>query len=125
MKKMLFIGSIVLVLGLLIAGFTTPIFAHGPDNDGATLENEEVWEAMYGACEAGDWEAMDEWHAQYDGEEGTMNGGMMGGGMMGNGWDGSQNGWGGMGGSMGGGLIGGGMMEGGTGGSMGGGMTGW
>jgi len=96
MKKMLLIGSIGLVLGLLIAGFTTPLFAHGPDDGGATLENEEAWEAMYEACEEGDWEAMAEWHAQCYGEEGTMNGGMMRGGMMG----------GGMGGHMGGGMMG-------------------
>jgi len=60
MKKLLLIGSILLVLGLLIVGFTTPIFAHGPDDGGATLENEEAWEAMHEACESGDWEAMAE-----------------------------------------------------------------
>ncbi len=60
MKKLLLIGSIVLVLGLLIAGFTTPIFAHGPDDGGATPANEGAWEAMHEACESGDWEAMAE-----------------------------------------------------------------
>ena len=60
MKKLLLIGSIVLVLGLLIAGFTTPIFAHSPDDGGATPANEEAWEAMHEACEDGDWEAMTE-----------------------------------------------------------------
>ncbi len=42
---------------------------------------EEDWEEMHQACERGDYEAMAEWHAQYHGEEGTMNGGMMRGGM--------------------------------------------
>ncbi len=58
MKKLLLIGSIVLVLGLLIAGFTTPIFAHSRDDGGATPANEEAWKAMHEACESGDWEAM-------------------------------------------------------------------
>ncbi|MFC1938453.1 hypothetical protein ACFLVS_00555 [Chloroflexota bacterium] len=60
MKKLLLIGSIMLVVGLLIVGFTTPIFAHGPDNSGDTLENEGAWEAMHEACTNGDWEAMAE-----------------------------------------------------------------
>jgi len=60
MKKLLLIGSIVLVLGLLVAGFTTPIFAHGPDDGEAIPANEEAWEAMHEACESGDWEAMAE-----------------------------------------------------------------
>jgi len=67
MKKLLLIGSVVLVLGLLIAGFTTPIFAHGPD-DGATPANEEAWEAMHEACEDGDWEAMTEAAEEVHGE---------------------------------------------------------
>ncbi len=58
MKKLLLIGSIVLVLGLLIVGFTTPLFAHGPDDGGATPDNDKAWEAMHEACENGDWEAM-------------------------------------------------------------------
>ena len=60
MKKLLLIGSIVLVVGLLIFGFTTPIFAYGPDDGGATSADEEAWEAMHEACESGDWEAMAE-----------------------------------------------------------------
>jgi len=60
MKKLLLIGSIVLVLGLLIVGFTTPLFAHGPDDGEATSADEEAWEAMHEACESGDWEAMAE-----------------------------------------------------------------
>ncbi len=58
MKKLLLIGSIVLVVGLLIIGFTTPIFAHSPDDGEATPGNDESWEAMHEACENGDWEAM-------------------------------------------------------------------
>ncbi len=89
MKKLLLIVSIVLVLGLLIAGFTTPIFAHDPDDGRATLANGEAWEAMHEACEDGDWEAMTEAAEEAHGEDlGHMSyrggiGGPMGGGMMG------------------------------------------
>ena len=96
MRKLLLIGSILLVLGLLVIGFATPIFAHSPDDGEITPANGGAWEAMHEACEEGDWEAMAEWHAQCYGEEGTMNGGMMRGGMMG----------GGMGGHMGRGMMG-------------------
>ncbi len=75
MKRFLLIGLIVTALGVLVAGFTTPIFAHDPGG--------EVWEEMHQACENGDYEAMDEWHAQGHGEEDAMNGGTMRGGMMG------------------------------------------
>jgi len=68
MKKLLLTGSIVLALGLLIAGFTTPIFAHGPD-DGTTPVDEEAWEAMHEACEDGDWEAMTEAAEEVHGED--------------------------------------------------------
>ena len=60
MKKFLLLGSIMLVLGLLIVGFVTPIFAHGPDDGGATPDGDAAWEAMHEACENGDWEAMAE-----------------------------------------------------------------
>ena len=83
MKKLLLIGSIVLVLGLLIVGFTAPIFAHGPDDGGVASANEEAWEAMHEACESGDWEAMGEGHAEYHSTEDPMNKGMAGSGMMG------------------------------------------
>ena len=81
MKKLLLIGSIVLVLGLLVVGFTTPIFAHSPDDGGATPADDGAWETMHEACENGDYEAMAEWYAQCHGEEGAVNSGMMG--MMG------------------------------------------
>ena len=58
MKKLLVIGSIVLVLGLLIGGSTTSIFAHVPEDGEATLANGVVWDTMHEACENGDWEAM-------------------------------------------------------------------
>ena len=64
MKKLLLIGSIALVVALLIAGSTLPIFAHTPDDGGATAENEGAWEAMHEACESGDWEAMEEAHGE-------------------------------------------------------------
>lgn len=96
MKKLLLIGSITLVLGLLIVGFTTPIFAHSPGEGGDTPANEGAWEAMHEACENGDWEAMAEAaeevhgedfeHMPYHGENGA-------------------NWWGGMGGHMGGGMM--------------------
>ena len=69
MKKLLLIGSIVLVLGLLIVGFTAPIFAHGPDDGGATTADEEVWETMHEACENGDWEAMAEAAEEFHGHD--------------------------------------------------------
>ncbi|MFC2003811.1 hypothetical protein ACFLV4_07745 [Chloroflexota bacterium] len=88
MKKLLLIGSIVLVLGLLIAGSTTFIFAHGPDNE-VTPANGGAWEAMHEACENGDWEKMAEAAKEVHGEDfghmphrGGM-GGHMGRGMMG------------------------------------------
>ena len=96
MKKLLLIGSIVLVLGLLIAGFATPIFAHSPDDGGVTPANEEAWEAMHEACESGDWEAMAEAAEEAHGEDWD---GHMGGSMWGNGLNG-----------MGGGHMGRGMM---------------
>ncbi len=89
MKKLLLIGSIVLVLGLLIIGFTTPLFAHSPDDGGATPADEGAWEAMHEACENDDWEAMAEAAEKAHGENfGHMSywGGMsshMGEGMMG------------------------------------------
>ncbi len=107
MKKLLLIGSMVLVLGLLIAGFTAPVLAHGPDDGGATPANGGTWEAMHEACESGDWEAMAEAAEEVHGEDfddmpchdeddyapnggGGMGGhmgssGMMGSGMMGSG----------------------------------------
>jgi len=69
MKKLLLIGAIVLVLGLLIVGFTAPIFAHSPDDGGATPADEEMWETMHEACESGDWEAMAEAAEETHGED--------------------------------------------------------
>ncbi len=69
MKKWLLVGSMMLVLGLLIAGFTTPIFAHGPDDSGATTDNDKAWETMQEACGSGDWEAMAEAAEEAHGED--------------------------------------------------------
>jgi len=69
MKKFLLLGSIMLVLGLLIAGFATPIFAHGPDDGGAAPDGGTAWEAMHEACENGDWEAMAEAAAEVHGDD--------------------------------------------------------
>lgn len=60
MKRVLMIGIVIAVLAILIAGFTTPIFAHGPDGGQTAPADEEAWEAMHEACENGDWEAMTE-----------------------------------------------------------------
>ncbi len=69
MKKLLVIGSIVLVLGLLIVGSTTPMFAHGPGDGEAIPAEEGAWEAMHEACEEGDWEAMAEAAEEVHGED--------------------------------------------------------
>ncbi len=69
MKKLLLIGSIVLVLGLLIVGSTTFIFAHGTEDGGTTPANEAAWETMHEACENGDWEAMAEAAEEVHGED--------------------------------------------------------
>ncbi len=74
MKRLWLIGLIVIVLGLLVAGFAVPTFAHDPGGG--------AWEEMHQACESGDYEAMAEWHALCYGEGGVMSGSMMGGGMM-------------------------------------------
>ncbi len=69
MKKLLLIGSIALVLGLLIAGFTTPIFAHSSGDGGTAPSDDGAWEAMHQACENGDWEAMAEAAEEAHGED--------------------------------------------------------
>ncbi len=69
MKRFLVISLVVVTLGLLIAGFTTPIFAHSPDDGGATPGNDKAWEAMHEACESGDWEAMNEAAEEAHGED--------------------------------------------------------
>ncbi len=69
MKKWLLIGSIILVLGLLIVGSTTFIFAHGPEDGEDTPANEAAWEAMHEACENGDWEAMAKAAEEVHGED--------------------------------------------------------
>ncbi len=82
-NRLLLVGLGVAILGVLIAGFAAPIFAHGPDGGQATPSNGEVSEEMHQACENGDYEAMGEWHAEYHGAEDPMNEGMAGSGMMG------------------------------------------
>ncbi len=62
------IGSVVAVVGLLIVGFATPIFAHSPDDNGTLPANSEAWEAMHEACERGDWEAMTDAAEEVHGE---------------------------------------------------------
>ena len=69
MKKLLLLGSILLVLGLTIATFAIPIFAHGPDDGEGTPADETAWEAMHEACENGDWEAMTEAAEEVHGED--------------------------------------------------------
>lgn len=88
MKKILMLGSILLVLGLLVVASTTTIFAHSPDNGETSATDGEAWEAMHEACENGDWEAMSELAEEVHGTGGHMDGGHMGGGMMGSGMTG-------------------------------------
>ena len=98
MRKLLLIGAAVAVVGLLIVGFATPIFAQNPDDGGVTPADEEAWADMHEACENGDWEAMigaaERVHGEdfsdmpcHDEEGYTTAGGwgMMGGGMTGGG----------------------------------------
>ncbi len=82
-NRLLLVGLGVAILGVLIAGFASPIFAHGPDGGRTTPSNGGVWEEMHQACENGDYEAMGEWHAEYHSPEDPMNEGMAGSGMMG------------------------------------------
>ncbi len=82
-NRFLLVGLVVAILGVLVAGFASPIFAHGPGGGGATPSNGEVWEEMHQACENDDYEAMAEWHAEYHSAEDPMNEGMAGSGMMG------------------------------------------
>ncbi len=81
-NRFLLVGLVVAILGVLIAGFASPIFAHGPDGDRATPSNGEAWEEMHQACENGDYQAMGEWPAEYHGAEDLMHEGMTGSGMM-------------------------------------------
>lgn len=82
-NKFLLVGLGVAISGVLIAGFASPIFAHGPDGSGATSSNGETWEEMRQACENSDYEAMGAGHTQYHSTEDPMNEDMMGSGMMG------------------------------------------
>ena len=82
-NRFLLVGLVVAILGVLIASFASPIFAHSPGGGRATMPDGEDWEEMHQACENDDYEAMGEWHAEYHGAEAPMNEGMMGSGMMG------------------------------------------
>jgi len=82
-NRFLLIGWVVAISGILIAGFASPIFAHGSGGGGVTLSNGEAWEEMHQACENDDYEAMAEWHSEYHSAEDPMNEGMAGSGMMG------------------------------------------
>ncbi len=82
-NRFLLVGLVVAILGVLIAGFSYPIFAHGPDGGGATPSNGEAWEEMHQACENGDYEAMGEGHAEYHSTEDPMYEGMAESGLMG------------------------------------------
>ncbi len=82
-NRFLLIGLVMAILGVLVAGFATPVFAHGTSGDMATPSNGEAWEEMHQACENGDYEAMVEWHAECHSAEDPMKEGMAGSGMMG------------------------------------------
>lgn len=101
MKKILLIGIVIATVGL-VAGFSIPAFAHDP-GEAATPEG-EAWQAMHEACEAGDWEAMEqaaeEFHEQsgygdchgYGPSDEDMDSSSGWGGMMGRGWGGHMGG---------------------------------
>ena len=76
-NRFLLVGLIVAILGILIAGFASPIFAHGLDDGRAALSHGEIWEEMQQDCEDGDYQAMGAGHAGYHGAEDMM--GTMGG----------------------------------------------
>ena len=82
-NRFLLVGLVVAILGILIAGFVSPIFAYSPDGGGTTLLDGEVWGEMHQACENGDYEGMGEWHTEYHSAEDLMHEGMAGSGMMG------------------------------------------
>ena len=82
-NRFLLVGLVVVILGVLIAGFASPIFAHSPDGGRATLPDGEVWEEMHQACENGDYQAMVAGHAEYHSAGDPMNEGMVGSGIMG------------------------------------------
>ena len=46
-NRFLLVGLVMAILGVLIAGFASPIFAHGPDGGRATLPDGEAWEEMH------------------------------------------------------------------------------
>ncbi len=82
-NRFLLFGLGVAIIGVLIVGFTSPIFAYGPDDGRDTTSNGEVWEKMHQACENDDYEAMNEWHNEYHSAGDPMNESMAGNGMMG------------------------------------------
>lgn len=95
MKKIALILAGIALLSLIIFA-AVPALAHGP-SDGET--DDGTWNAMYEACENGDYQAMadaaEEYHETYDNHcfvedaaddwDGHM------GGMMGGGWSGMMH----------------------------------
>ncbi len=57
-NRFLLVGLVMAILGVLIAGFAAPIFAHGPSGGRVTPSNGEAWDEMHQTCENGDYEAM-------------------------------------------------------------------
>ena len=68
MKKIFWVG-LAIVSVALSSILTLPVFAHGPDGDGAAPTEGTVWETMHEACETGDWEAMVEAAEEVHGED--------------------------------------------------------
>ncbi len=115
MKKLLLIGSLIVVMGALFIIFGMPALAQRSDN--VTPPNQQAWQDMYQACRNGDWSAMadaaqrahgDNWNGMMGGWSNPSGGnsgtGSGWGGMMGGGWGSpapssrgySGNGWGSM-----------------------------
>jgi hypothetical protein len=57
MKTIALVGLAGVVLAI---GLAVPALAHGTGGEGEAGGSPSAWEAMYGACAAGDWEAMAE-----------------------------------------------------------------
>ena len=116
MKKLILIGSVIVVMGALFAIFGIPALAQPSDNVTAPPD-QQARQDMYQACQNGDWSAMadaaqrahgDNWNGMMGGWSNPSGGnsgtGSGWGGMMGGGWSSptpssprySGSGWGGM-----------------------------
>ena len=66
MKRIIMVCLVL--AGLTVVGYAIPVLAHGPEGTGTATTNQDTWEAMYEACETGDWETMAEAAREFHGE---------------------------------------------------------